>query len=184
MVTWNIKKNNECWGPSGSVDLGVVRVIAGDRMYYHRDPQQKLWCYAVILSAANVQSEQRSRSVSTRVVVPPLRRVHQTSALEFTSPKTNHTSGSMWMLQGPNSDLPFSCSNTWLRMAARCKLLRAEVWIVLTERGNLVLNFKLNPDVIRSSAHLALTRGSWSSRRYPPDPRFHAWRVGKCRKLH
>lgn len=67
----------------------------------------------------------KKQSVSTRVVVPPLRRVHQTSALEFTSPKTSHTSGSMWMLQGPNSDLPFSCSNTWLRMAARCKLLRA-----------------------------------------------------------
>ena len=46
----------------GSVDLGVVRVFAGDRMYYHRDPQQKLWCYAVILPAANVQSEQRSRA--------------------------------------------------------------------------------------------------------------------------
>ena len=42
--------------------FGVVRVIAGDRMYYHRDPQQKLWCYAVISSAANVQSEQRSRA--------------------------------------------------------------------------------------------------------------------------
>ena len=179
-MTWNIKKNNECWGPSGSVDLGVVRVIAGDRMYYHRDPQQKLWCFYLPRTyRANKEAE---RKYTCRG--PPLRRVHQTSALEFTSPKTSHTSGSMWMLQGPNSDLPFSFSNTWLRMAARCKVLRAEVWIVLTERGNFVLNFKLNPDVIRSSAHLALTRGSWSSRRYPPDLRFHAWRVGKCRKLH
>ena len=173
-MTWNIKKNNECNIRSR---IGWSWGRAGYRRWQDVLPQGPtiiLWCYAVILPAANVQSEQRSRSVSTRVVVPPLRRVHQTSALEFTSPKTSHTSGSMWMLQGPNSDLPFSFSNTWLRMAARCKLLRAEVWIVLTERGNLVLNFKLNPDVIRSSAHLALTRGSWSSRRYPPDLRFHA----------
>ena len=64
----------------------------------------------------------------------------------------------------------------WLHVASCYGLLRFVH--ILTERGNLVLNFKLNPDVIRSSAHLALTRGSWSSRRYPPDLRFYA-----CRKL-
>lgn len=146
---------------------------------HNRNSGAMPWFYLPRTYRANKEAE---RKYTCRG--PPLRRVHQTSALEFTSPKTSHTSGSMWMLQGPNSDAPFSCSNTWLRMAARCKLLRAEVWIVLTERGNFVLNFKLNPDVIRSSAHLALTRGSWSSRRYPPDLRFLAWRVGKCRKLH
>ena len=113
----------------------------------------------------------KKQSVSTRVVVPPwggsIRLPPWSSLALKRATQVDRCGCYKVQIRIFLSPVPTrGCG--WLHVAS------CEVWILLTERGNLVLNFKLNPDVIRSSAHLALTRGSWSPRHYPPDLRFPA----------